>query len=73
LKDYYSSYKKFKKGVTLFQYDSSDPDAMDDDTGGGSVSSNNQGKVKKFKKLLYLSVGVIMVLTLIRGYYDSIG
>jgi hypothetical protein len=57
----------------LFQYEAADPDSIDDETGGGQVSSNNQGKVKKLKTLLFITVGIILVLTMIKGYYESIG
>jgi len=29
--------------------------------------------VKKLKTLLFITVGVILVLTMIKGYYESIG
>ena len=57
----------------MFQYEAADPDSIDDETGGGQVSSNNQGKVKKLKTLLFITVGIILVLTMIKGYYESIG
>jgi hypothetical protein len=46
LKQFFSNFSKFKKGVVLFQYEAADPESIDDETGGEQVSSNNQGKVK---------------------------
>jgi hypothetical protein len=38
---------------------------MNEETGGEQVSSNNQGRVKKLKQVLFITVGIILVLTMI--------